>query len=134
MKTGIFLSATLLALPLTGFAATYDYIDADGTVQTVSANDASEALAQADDKDMHSGVMLHDGLLDAGDTVFGIGGSGDASVASSGYQYVDTNGVVQEVSATNAAEAFQMATNIDEHSGVQPDTGLLDEGDTVEGT
>ena len=130
MKTGLFLSAALLLLPLATFAATYDYIDANGIVQSVQATSAADAMAKAINIDSHSGVKLDAGLLDVGDTVGGVGGAGDTS-GTQLYHYIDRNGVVQDVRAHSASEAMSLAVNMDPHSGVKLDRGLLQQGDTV---
>lgn len=130
MKTGLFLSTALLLLPLASFAATYDYIDANGIVQSVQAGSANEAMARATNMDLHSGVKLDAGALDVGDNVFGVGGSGDAS-GTHLYHYIDRNGIVQDVRARNEVEAMGLAVNMDPHSGVKLDQGMLQQGDTV---
>lgn len=54
-----------------------------------------------------------------------------AAAFAATYHYVDQFGVVQSVEADSASEAFMLATNIDENSGVTLDTGTLDEGEMV---
>jgi hypothetical protein len=56
-----------------------------------------------------------------------------ASMAAT-YHYVDTSGTVRTIEANNAADASASATNIDPHSGVSLDMGVLDSGDSVNGT
>jgi hypothetical protein len=60
MKT-LLLSASVaaaLAIPALSFAATYEYVNVRGGLETVTANTAAEALALPTDIDPHSGVML----------------------------------------------------------------------------
>lgn len=49
----------------------YHYIDINGIVQTVMANNAAEAFSKAVNIGIHSGVALDAGLLETGDTVAG---------------------------------------------------------------
>ncbi len=50
------------------------------------------------------------------------------------YHYVDTTGTVRTITADNATQAFALAVNIAPHSGVAVDTGVLDSGDSVNGS
>lgn len=126
MKTMILLAAPLLLTPLASLAATYDYVDTSGTVQAVSANSASAALTTAPNIAVHSGVALADGTPIAGS-------SGGAVLGASGtaYNYVDTSGIVQTVTASTPAAAIATAPNISVHSGVTVADGAVIPGVSV---
>lgn len=120
-----------LVVPTASFAATYFYVDTGGTVRSVEASSANEALATAPNRAATSGVTLDMGVLDDGDSVVapGIPNTGSGSVT---YHYVTNANVVESVEADTPSEAFSAATNISMHSGVALDQGLLDDGVTVE--
>jgi hypothetical protein len=129
MMKGIpLVAALMLLLPWSAFAATYSYVDIYGNNRTVVAANATEALTIAPQIAPHSGVQLEMGSVQSG---FGSGSVLGAS--SDEYHYVDMTGTVRTVTATNAVDAFNLATDIALHSGVAVDVGLLDEGDTVPG-
>ncbi len=130
MKTGLLFSTTLLLLPVATFAASYQYIDTGGTVRTVSAESSSEAVQLATNIDPHSGIMPASGSLSSGDNVV-VTPTPTASDGTQLYHYIDRNGVVQDVRARSAAEAMSLAVNMDSHSGVKLDMGVLRQGDTV---
>jgi hypothetical protein len=52
------IAVAVLAIPAISFAATYQYVNTQGGLETVVANTAEEALALPTDMDPHSGVML----------------------------------------------------------------------------
>lgn len=56
-----------------------------------------------------------------------------ASMAAT-YHYVDTSGTVRTIEAANSTDAMAMATNRDPQSGVALDMGVLESGDSVNGT
>ncbi len=59
----------VLGLPLTSFAATYHYLDVNGTVHDVDALSAQQALNYVNSlpNTIHSGVALDQGILKPGD-------------------------------------------------------------------
>lgn len=116
------------ALPAASFAATYHYVDNSGTVRTIQADNASDAMMMASDRDPNSGVTLDTGVLDSGDTVTG---TGSTSANADEYHYVDSSGIVRTVMAPSASVALSAAVNIGMHSGVAQDTGVLDSGVSV---
>lgn len=132
-KAGFLAALSLFAVPAIGFAAEYHYVDTSGTVQTINASNASEALAMPSDMAPTSGVALDVGVLDEGDTVVGsvsgeTGGSGGLE-----YHYVDTSGTVQTIPAVSAEAALMNAPGIAPTSGVALDQGQLEDGDSVLG-
>ena len=52
------IAVAVLAIPAISFAATYEYVNTQGGLETVVANTPAEALALPTDMDPHSGVML----------------------------------------------------------------------------
>lgn len=120
----------VVALPAASYAATYHYVDTSGTVRTIQANNANDAMLMATDRDPNSGVTLDTGVLDSGDTVVGTG-NGSTSANADEYHYVNTSGIVETVIAPNPSVALSAATNIAMHSGVAVDTGVLDVGASV---
>jgi hypothetical protein len=50
----------LVSVPAFSMAATYAYVNQEGEVRTVTANDAMTALRTAPNIDEHSGVLLLD--------------------------------------------------------------------------
>ncbi|HVX90732.1 MAG TPA: hypothetical protein VHC20_03810 [Candidatus Paceibacterota bacterium] len=118
------------ALPAASFAATYHYVDTSGTVRTIQADNANDAMLMATDRDPNSGVTLDTGVLDSGDTVTGTG-TGSTSANADEYHYVDSSGIVRTVMAPSASVALSAAVNIGMHSGVAQDTGVLDSGVSV---
>ena len=52
------IAVAVLAIPAISFAATYQYVNTRGALETVIANTPEEALALPTDMDPHSGVML----------------------------------------------------------------------------
>ncbi len=100
------LVATLI--PVAAFAATYDYVNTSGTLQTVSAPNAEVAIATAPNIAPDSGVMLDNGspvttTVSSGDPIF---------------QYVTTAGMLATIHAANSTIAIQTAPNIAPNSGV----------------
>ncbi len=61
MNKALFATAAVLlgtALPAAAFAQTYEYVNTNGIIESVSANTADQALVLAPDIAPHSGVML----------------------------------------------------------------------------
>lgn len=115
MKETLIVAALLLGSPAIMFAATYNYVDVSGNVQTVVAGSASEAMADATNIHPRSGVAIASGAF------VDVGGSAEAPVVSGGtmtYQYVNTSGEIVDVEAMNALQAFDRAVNIAPRSGV----------------
>jgi hypothetical protein len=107
-------------------AATYIYVTSSGQISSVSANNATEALAMAPNMAAHSGVMLTNGTPIQMPV---------QNIAQYGqYAYVNTSGTVVFISANSPAEALANATNIATHSGVILINSISDQalvGDTV---
>lgn len=108
---------TVLTLGFSGVtqAATYQYVNASGSLSSVTADSASEALATAFNLGSHSGVMLVTGTpvtqtVQAQATT--------QTTGSSQYLYVNNQGTVSSVNANSSVEAFAKAFNISPHSGV----------------
>ena len=51
-------TAATLALPVAALAATYQYVNTQGVLETETANNATDALTQPTDIALHSGVIL----------------------------------------------------------------------------
>jgi hypothetical protein len=126
MKKILIAFVTLLALPTAAFAATYHYVDNNGTIQTVTASNAAEAEAKAVNRDPNSGVALDTGVLDTGDGTVGNGNNGYVK-----FYYVDQMNIVRGIVAATSQEAFAIAANIAPHSGVAQGAGYLEEGVSV---
>ena len=56
-----------------------------------------------------------------------------ASMAAT-YHYVDTSGTIRTIEAANSTDAMAMAVNLAPHSGVALDMGVLESGDSMNGT
>lgn len=69
-----FMIAMVLSLPALSQAAMYAYVNTDGNVRLVNANDPSTAIMTAPGRAVHSGVMLLQSAADAilGDKVGGV--------------------------------------------------------------
>jgi len=95
-------------------AATYLYANTSGNLQSIEANNPTEAMAIAPNIAVHSGVML------VSSTPLSIGGIDGVvlSATSNIYLYVDTSGNLRTVVANNSTEAMAIAPNIAVHSGV----------------
>ncbi len=111
MKKLLLLSAVAFGLPFAAFAATYNYVNTAGSLQSVQANNADQALALAANIAPHSGVAL-----DTGTVIFAAPLS--VSVGNATYEYVNTSGNLQAEQAPNAAMALAGAVNIAPNSGV----------------
>jgi N-acetylglucosamine kinase-like BadF-type ATPase len=112
MKKVFLLTALLLALPAVSFAATYQYVDVNGTLQAVSAASSDQAFALASNIAPNSGVILSEGDVNQSSVTT------NTSYPPGTYQYIDVNGNVKMVTAANADAALALATGIAPHSGV----------------
>jgi len=120
MKTKIILSlaitlTTLTTFSLTAVAATYQYVNTAGNIQSVEADSTSQALAEATNIAPNSGVMLYVGLTTV---VVNNPDNTVSTVPYMTYQYINTVGQVQTITASTADQAFAIAINIALHSGV----------------
>jgi hypothetical protein len=114
--TTTLMALAILALPAISTANTYQYIDSGGRLQSTQSNSPNEALATAHNIGLHSGVVL----LSVGG-VGGVGGNYEfpiTNTSGSFYQFVDTNGNIQNMNAINSMTALDTAYNIGLHSGV----------------
>lgn len=100
-------AAMALMLPTFGAAATYEYIDRSGTVRTVEAADAEEALALSAPHTTHSGVKLGTQLYGAG------------LQAAHQYRYVNMMGELKTIAASSPYDAYLRAADRMPTSGVQ---------------
>ena len=105
MKKFVFVTLLGLGLPITSMAATFEYVNASGALQSVAADSPTQALALATNSDPHSGVMLESGAI-------------PPTGATSSYEYVNVQGAVSMVEANDPSQALALATGIDPHSGV----------------
>lgn len=99
----------IIALPTTTFAATFQYVDTNGNLATVTADNAAQALL-VPNLGLHSGVMLVTGVTTV---VPGYVPNNNGTT----YIYVDINGNLKTVVAANAAQAL-MVGDLGPHSGV----------------
>lgn len=136
MTKAFLLTAALFALPAVSLAATYDYVNTNGQMQSVNADNADAARALAVNIAPNSGVMLDSGTMTQnsgtmtqnnttttqGSTTTTVVSNGTATTAASfpsgSYQYVDVNGNVKVIVAGSADAALALATDIAPHSGV----------------
>jgi hypothetical protein len=117
-KLFIVASALALGFPVAAFAATYDYVDTTGTMRTIVADSAAQALAIAPNIALHSGVAIHTGTIASASLPTVLGVSFTPSGFLHTYQYVDIAGNMRTVQAGSPAEALQIAPNIAPNSGV----------------
>jgi len=134
-KLSLFALVATLVLPAVSLAATYHYVDTSGTVRSVEATSATDAMNNAVNMAPHSGVALDQGVLDSGDKVTGGGtmSTGNSTPVANQYHYVDVTGTVRNITASSPAQALALAVNKDPHSGVIADAGVLESGDSVNG-
>lgn len=94
--------------PLISSAATYNYLDLTGTVRSVDAPSATEALAYVNSLDttLHTGVALDLGILNQGEN-FG-----------QDYTYRTVNGTTVFLRAATYDAAWILATDRDPSSGI----------------
>ncbi len=119
MKTKTIFGITLvlgsiLAFGTSASAATYQYVNVSGNIQSIDAANASLALASAVNIDPHSGVILYTPANAIGSAI----GGDNSGVSLNTYEYVDTSGQVRSVTASNPSEAMSIAPNKDPDSGV----------------
>jgi hypothetical protein len=97
----------VLGLPLTSFAATYHYLDVNGTVHDVNAPSAQQALTYVNalPSTIHSGVALDQGRLNAGENY------------GHYYQYRTKSGAYNVVLAATLDAARTLATDRASDSG-----------------
>lgn len=116
-----------ILLPLASFAATYFYVDSQGVVKEVNAQDASTALNIAPNIASNSGVASDRGDLEAGDRV----SLAVLPVETHTYFYVNTQGMVSTVEAQSATDALENAPSRASNSGVAIDDGDMERGAKV---
>lgn len=100
--------AVLVAVPLSTFAATYEYVNTLGNIQIVVAVDSNQALYLPTNIASHSGVMLVSG----NNLIIG------NSTQNNTYSYINTSGGMNTVIAFNSTQALNSPPNIGLHSGV----------------
>jgi len=123
MVLGLFV-VTALSLGSYGVlnAATYQYVNTQGQLESISADSATEALRTASNLGSHSGVMLVSNVTVQVVTTTSNGSN------SNWYMYVNDSGVVITLSANSPAEAFAKAVNLATHSGVMLINSSSDQG------
>lgn len=99
----------LLALPAVSSAATYLYASLNGSLVRVEAANVSDALALAAMGNIHSGVMLDNGMFSSGTASITVTSANPASART--YTYADVNGNLKTVTATSVEAANMMATD-----------------------
>ncbi|MBA3733175.1 hypothetical protein H0W91_02235 [Patescibacteria group bacterium] len=112
----------LLSFAPSIFAATYQYVDTSGNMKTIIADNPQMALANAVNIAPHSGVISTTIVSSTPVTVVVTPTTTTAVVLgicnSNIYNYVDTSGTLQSVTASSASVALSNAINIAPHSGV----------------
>lgn len=98
----------VFGLPLISSAATYNYVDLSGTVQSFEAATAADALimVSAAGNTIHSGVALDRPLLEDGEEV------------GNTYLYVAMDGTIKAVQAATVDAAFVLAVDREPSSGM----------------
>ena len=96
---GVSAFALMLVLPFVSQASTYQYVNTQGNVQTMTAASSADALSQPSNIGVNSGVML-------------VSGNQEAT-----YMYVNTQGSLQTVTASNPEQALTVSS-IGINSGV----------------
>ncbi|MDP3880698.1 MAG: hypothetical protein Q8Q32_00760 [bacterium] len=107
------------ALASVAMAATYQYVDVNGNLLTIVADNPTEAINNAPNRAPSSGVVLVSSASLSSGTVLGV--STLTATVTSGtelYAYVDVSGNVRTVVASSAAEALVIAPNRAPNSGV----------------
>jgi hypothetical protein len=100
-KTIALAAAAALLVPSLSMAATYHYVNIDGTVADIGAGSAAEALAalRTSPSTIHSGVMLDQGMIEQGEQVGNL------------YQYISVSGQLKSVFAASLDAARVLATD-----------------------
>ncbi|HEU4677774.1 MAG TPA: hypothetical protein VFS75_03610 [Candidatus Paceibacterota bacterium] len=141
----IFPIALIGMFPLLSSAATYHYVDQSGVVRDVEAPNAQTAIMIAPDRDPHSGVAIDEGDIEPGMEVASVAGSDAGGSNGNGsdngslngtggpntWHYVTDAGLTATVEAPSPEVALMRATNIDPHSGVAIDEGMIEDGEFV---
>lgn len=103
---------TLLVLPATSLANTYQFIDSSKNLQSVEANNPTTALETAYQLGIHSGVMLvKEGAVT-------LSTSANTTGSSDYYRFIDTSDDMQGLWAINPSTALETAYQLGVHSGV----------------
>lgn len=111
MKTtliAVLAMAALAVAPVAASASTYAYVATNGTVSTVAANSAAEALTVSNLADTSGVILVTDDTLIMSGFVPASGGT---------YAYVNVNGGVSTVVASNPSQALTVS-NLADTSGV----------------
>lgn len=114
----VLMFGAVTVLPLTSLAATYYYVNTQGTVSSVDAPNATAALATAPNIAPNSGVALDEGIVQPTTS-----GTAVTSTTLHTYYYVNAAGFTAWVQAPDVATAFALATNRAVHSGVALNMG-----------
>lgn len=93
-------------------AATYQYVNSFGNLNTVTANSFDDAFTSATDRDVHSGMMVVSG---SNSNTVGVNYSYNGPIQ---YGYVNADGFLVVVSADSSVDAFGEAANKSMYSGV----------------
>ncbi len=107
--TAVIAALTLAALPAISRAASFDFINLQGAVQTIQADNANMALSYIAQNrlSVHSGVV-RSGILTPGQVVVG---------GTRMYTYVTVNGSLKTIQAASLDAASVLATDRHPQSG-----------------
>lgn len=111
---GMFLSTNI------ALGATYLFVNTSGNLQSIEANNPTEAMALATNKALHSGVMLVTGTS-MPTTPTPTPTPTNPTPTGTGlytYMFVDTSGNLRTINANSPTEAMNLAPNKALHSGV----------------
>jgi len=114
MKKQILIStviAILTAVPALSFAATYQYVNTNGNVSTVSADSAAQAMTVSDIAPTSGVIQITSGTSLNFTNFVPVSGTNT-------YQYVNTSGNVSTVNANSAAQAMTV-------SDIAPTSGVI---------
>lgn len=111
-KYTVLAMSAFLMFGLVGFthAATYEYVNTSGSISTVEANSPTQAIANATNRAMGSGVILVVGENTINNTY--------KPSENIQYGYVNEFGVIVAIDANSPTQAFAGSDNISNHSGV----------------
>lgn len=107
---------SILVIPAVSMATTYQYISTRGDILSLLASSPQVALATAPNLALHSGVKSVgvDGPIGDSKVVVNT----PVNTSTTFYQYIDINGNVRSINASNATVALNTAPNLGVHSGV----------------
>ncbi len=117
----LFVLTAMLSFAPILFAATFQYVDTSGNLQTILSENASVALATAPNIASDSGVISSI-IVPTNTVVTSPSNAGGLPLKTSCGQnlfvYINTSGIISTVSAPSATVALSTAPNIASDSGV----------------